>query len=187
MMARPMFAMIVRTSAKSTLTTPLCWMRSLMPLTAWYRTSSALRKASTNVRSSPPSSDRSFWFGMVMSVSTCSVSICRPISARRARCLPSKAKGLVTTPTVRAPSSRATWAITGAAPVPVPPPMPAVMKTMSAPWMHSLMRCTSSSADLAASLRIRACSQATRDRLADRELGGRCAGIDAPAHRCSPR
>jgi len=42
-------------------------------------------------------------------------------------------KGLVTTPTVRMPSERATSAITGAAPVPVPPPMPAVMNTMCAP------------------------------------------------------
>ena len=41
---------------------------------------------------------------------------------------PSKWNGLVTTPTVRMPSSRATLAMTGAAPVPVPPPMPAVTK-----------------------------------------------------------
>ncbi len=54
--------------------------------------------------------------------------------------------GFVTTPTVRAPSSRAICAMIGAAPVPVPPPMPAVTKTMSAPPTSSLMRCTSSSA-----------------------------------------
>ncbi len=34
----------------------------------------------------------------------------------------------MTTPTVKIPSSRAAWAIIGAAPVPVPPPMPAVIK-----------------------------------------------------------
>ena len=34
-----------------------------------------------------------------------------------------KSKGLVTTPTVKMPISRATRATTGAAPVPVPPPM----------------------------------------------------------------
>ena len=39
----------------------------------------------------------------------------------------------VTTPTVRMPSSLATRAMTGAAPVPVPPPMPAVTNTMCAP------------------------------------------------------
>ncbi len=99
------------------------------------------------VRSSSPSS-RSFWLGMVMSVSTCSVSIASPSSARRALWRPSKRNGLVTTPTVRAPSSCAICAMMGAAPVPVPPPMPAVTKTMSAPEMSSLMRWTSSRAAL---------------------------------------
>ncbi len=98
--------------------------------------------------SSSPSSASSFSFGIVMSVSTCSVSSAMPCSALRARCRPSKRNGLVTTPTVRAPSSFASWAMTGAAPVPVPPPMPAVMNTMSAPEMASLMRVTSSSAAL---------------------------------------
>jgi hypothetical protein len=49
------------------------------------------------------------------------------------RCDPSYSKGLVTTPTVRMPMSLAMRAITGAAPVPVPPPMPAVMNSMFAP------------------------------------------------------
>ena len=39
----------------------------------------------------------------------------------------------VTTAIVSAPSSQARLAITGAAPVPVPPPRPVVTKTMSAP------------------------------------------------------
>ena len=62
------------------------------------------------------------------------------------RRLPSNSKGLVTTPTVRMPISLATRAITGAAPVPVPPPMPAVMNSMCAPSMASRMRSTASSA-----------------------------------------
>lgn len=41
------------------------------------------------------------------------------------RCRPSKLKGVVTMPTVRMPISRAVLATTGAAPLPVPPPMPA--------------------------------------------------------------
>ena len=49
------------------------------------------------------------------------------------RLLPSNEKGFVTTATVRAPSSLLISAMTGAPPVPVPPPMPAVMKTMSLP------------------------------------------------------
>ncbi|MDR6140346.1 hypothetical protein QE438_003650 [Pseudoxanthomonas sp. SORGH_AS 997] len=40
----------------------------------------------------------------------------------------------------------ASCATTGAAPVPVPPPMPAVMNTMSAPVSASMMRSRSSSA-----------------------------------------
>ena len=77
-----------------------------------------------------------------MSVSTTARSSASPASACRARLRPSKAKGLVTTATVRMPSSLATAATTGADPVPVPPPRPAVTKTMSAPsstfWMRSL-------------------------------------------------
>src|SRR5690606_14652949 len=48
--------------------------------------------------------------------------------------------------TVRMPMSRATSATIGAAPVPVPPPMPAVMNTMSEPCSTSAMRSRSSSA-----------------------------------------
>ena len=55
-----------------------------------------------------------------------------PFSACIIRRRPSKLKGLVTTPTVRMPISLAMSATMGAAPVPVPPPIPAVMNTMSA-------------------------------------------------------
>ena len=93
-----------------------------------------------------PASASSRWFGIVISVSTTRCSSSRPRSAWRMRTLPSKPKGLVTTPTVSAPTSRATSAITGAAPVPVPPPRPAVTNTMSAPVSRSRMRSRSSSA-----------------------------------------
>ncbi len=83
--------------------------------------------------------------GMMMSESTCCFSWSMPMAATFWR-LPSNAKGLVTTATVRMPISRAISATTGAAPVPVPPPMPAVMKSMSAPVMRSVMRSRSSSA-----------------------------------------
>mmetsp|Transcript_19069 Transcript_19069/g.50140 ORF Transcript_19069/g.50140 Transcript_19069/m.50140 type:complete len:216 (+) Transcript_19069:1141-1788(+) len=49
------------------------------------------------------------------------------------RLRPSKPNGLVTTPTVSAPMSLDTSATTGAAPEPVPPPIPAVTKTRSDP------------------------------------------------------
>ena len=45
----------------------------------------------------------------------------------------SKLKGKVTIATVRIPKSLHTFATTGAAPVPVPPPIPAVTKTRSDP------------------------------------------------------
>ena len=71
--------------------------------------------------------------GMVMIVSTQSRSASRPRSACVCRLRPSNLKGLVTTAIVSAPSSLARLAITGAAPVPVPPPSPVVTNTMSAP------------------------------------------------------
>ena len=61
-----------------------------------------------------------------------------PSSAWRMRRLPSKRNGLVTMASVTAPSSRATAAITGAPPVPVPPPSPAVTNTRSAPLSADL-------------------------------------------------
>ena len=48
-------------------------------------------------------------------------------------------KGFVTIPTVKMPSSFAICAITGAAPVPVPPPIPAVMNTRSVPFKISVI------------------------------------------------
>ena len=54
----------------------------------------------------------------------------------------------MTTPTVRAPLSRAIFAITGADPVPVPPPIPQVIKIMSDPLMALLISSRVSSAAL---------------------------------------
>ena len=60
---------------------------------------------------------------------------------------PSKSNGRVTTPTVSAPISLlAISAMTGAAPVPVPPPSPAVTNTMSAPLSASLISSRDSAA-----------------------------------------
>ena len=82
--------------------------------------------------------------GMMISESTCLPSAAMPSLAMSRRLRPSKLNGLVTTATVRMPSSRAICAMIGAAPVPVPPPMPAVMNTMSAPSSASAMRSLSS-------------------------------------------
>src|SRR5437867_12154740 len=60
-----------------------------------------------------------------------------PLSATQARLLPSISKGLVTTATVRMPSSCATCATTGAAPVPVPPPPPTPITLITALWLYA--------------------------------------------------
>ena len=57
-------------------------------------------------------------------------------------------KGDVTTPTVNAPNSREIFATTGAAPVPVPPPIPAAMKTILAPDKADLISSSVSKAAL---------------------------------------
>ena len=67
---------------------------------------------------------------MIINVSTIFCSASTPSSAWRIRLIPSNWNGFVTTPTVNTPNSRAAWAIIGAAPVPVPPPIPAVIKHM---------------------------------------------------------
>ena len=74
---------------------------------------------------------------MITKVSTCSFILATPSAAKRARFGPSKLNGRVTTPTVKAPCSLAILAMIGAAPVPVPPPIPAVTKIMSAPLKAS--------------------------------------------------
>ncbi len=143
--ATPMPDMIVLTSAKSRLISPGTRIRSEIPWMAWRSTSSARPNASViDVRRSTMLSRRSL--GIVMMVSTQSRSASRPASACCARFFPSNLNGLVTTPIVSAPSSLARLAMTGAAPVPVPPPRPVVTKIMSAPESAWMILSVSSSA-----------------------------------------
>src|SRR5438876_3436708 len=141
--AMPVSHMMARTSAKSRLMRPWTVIRSEIPRTAWKRTSSACLKLSRMEEFRPATASRR-WFGMAMRVSQLAFNSRIPSSACFIRRLPSKMKGLVTTPTVSEPSSLVILAITGAAPVPVPPPMPAVTKIMSAPSRTSRRRSTSS-------------------------------------------
>src|SRR5579859_5731721 len=145
--ALPASVMIVRTSAKSRLISPGIVIRSQMPWTPWRSTSSAIRNASSiDVERSSTSS--SFSFGTTMTVSHSERSSTVPSSAERRRCVPSNLNGVVTIPTVSACNSRAMCATTGAAPEPVPPPSPAVTKTMSAPRRACLISSALSSAAL---------------------------------------
>ncbi|OLL71220.1 hypothetical protein Ae168Ps1_5723 [Pseudonocardia sp. Ae168_Ps1] len=135
------------TSAKSRLIRPGVVIRLVMPWTPESSTSSAERKASiSETPTSPSCSSRSF--GMTISVSHSLRSPWMPSSAWPARRRPSNVKGRVTTPMVSAPSFRAIDATTGAPPVPVPPPSPAVTKTMSAPLRTSSISSAWSSAAL---------------------------------------
>ena len=103
-----------------------------MPCVACRSTSSAFLSASWNGMPFPTTaSSRSL--GTTIMVSTFFRSSAIPCSACFIRRRPSNRNGLVTMPTVSAPVSRAICATTGAAPVPVPPPIPQVTKTMSAP------------------------------------------------------
>ena len=144
-MALPGSPITVRTSSKSTFTWPGTLMISAMPPTAFFSTSLACAKASSCVTSSPNTSS-SFSLSTTISESTLASSSVRPASALVMRRPPSKSKGLVTTPTVKMPISLAMRAITGAAPVPVPPPMPAVMNSMCAPEIAARMSSTANSA-----------------------------------------
>ncbi len=132
MSAEPPFCITVRTSAKSTFTMPVTLIRFEMPCVAFSRTSSAFFSASWNGIPLPATA-RSRSFGTTIIVSTCLRISAMPISACRIRFFPSKRNGFVTMPMVSAPRSRAIAAMIGAAPVPVPPPIPQVTKTRSAP------------------------------------------------------
>mmetsp|Transcript_18528 Transcript_18528/g.28070 ORF Transcript_18528/g.28070 Transcript_18528/m.28070 type:complete len:283 (+) Transcript_18528:619-1467(+) len=130
--AVPASCMTLRTSAKSTLINPGLTMISEMPTTPCLKISSATRNdASSGVFSGMISSN--LLFETIITVSTCSLNL----SIASVACLillrPSNANGLVTMPTVSAPLSLLISATTGAAPDPVPPPMPEVMKQRSAP------------------------------------------------------
>src|SRR5919202_5280521 len=135
--AVPAFCITALTSAKSRLIRPVIVTRSLIPCTPWRSTSSASRNASmTLIWRSASCSRRSF--GITISASTLSRSRVRPSSAALRRLKPSKPNGSVTTATVSARAWRAMSAMIGAAPVPVPPPRPAVRKIMSAPSITSV-------------------------------------------------
>ena len=120
-------------------------MTSVIPLIARMSTSSATLKAAFNARRG--TSSRSLSFGITTTVSAKLRSFSRPYSAFSARIAPSARNGKVQIAIVRAPASFDSWASTGAPPVPVPPPRPQVMNTMSAPWTTDRSSSAASRAD----------------------------------------
>mmetsp|Transcript_25354 Transcript_25354/g.45738 ORF Transcript_25354/g.45738 Transcript_25354/m.45738 type:complete len:290 (+) Transcript_25354:610-1479(+) len=137
--------MTLRTSAKSTLISPGRTIISEIPTTPCLKISSATRNdASSGVFSGMISSN--LLFETMITVST----FCLNRSIASVACLillrPSNANGLVTMATVNAPLSLLISATTGAAPLPVPPPIPLVMKHRSAPATMALISSRDSSA-----------------------------------------
>ncbi len=130
--ASPLSFITVCTSAKSRLIRAGKLIRSVMPCTPCWSTSSAFFNASGMVVLRSTIS-RSLSFGMTISVSTPCLSRSMPDMALTMRAFASKVNGFVTTPTVKMPFSLAIFATTGAAPVPVPPPIPQVTNIISAP------------------------------------------------------
>ena len=88
-------------------------------------------------------------FGITTNVSTFPFKLSIPLSACDNLFFPSNVNGFVTTPIVNIPISFAVAATIGAAPVPVPPPIPAVTNTISAPLNTSATSDLLSSADCA--------------------------------------
>ena len=89
---------------------------------------------------------------MTIRLSRFSFSFRMPFSAIFRRILPSKEKGRLTIPMLRIFNSLLISAITGAAPEPVPPPSPRVIKISSAPLSASLISSFCSSAAFSPSL-----------------------------------
>ena len=131
MIAWPISPITDLTSAKSTLIKPLAVISSAMLWTALVTTSLAASNASSSEMSGPRNVSR-FSLGTTIIESALSRSSSKPVSAIRFLLSPSNEKGSVTTATVKTPRSRAILATVGAAPVPVPPPIPEVIKSMSA-------------------------------------------------------
>ena len=143
--AIPVFNIIVFTSAKSRFTSPGTLIKSDIPCTPCLNTSSAILKASIIVVFLSIICNN-LSFGITTNVSTFPFKLSIPRSAWFILFLPSKVNGFVTTAIVKIPISFAIPAIIGAAPVPVPPPIPDVTNTISAPFIASEISCLLSSA-----------------------------------------
>ena len=140
----PPFAMTALMSAKSRFTKPDDVTSSVIPLTAFVRISSATLNAVGSGRSGAKSNSLSF--GITISVSTIPSILSSPSIAFSIRFAPSTVNGNVTTPITSAPCFFAISAMTGAAPVPVPPPSPQVTNTKSEFWSFFLISCDCSRA-----------------------------------------
>ena len=143
--ATPESSIVVLMSAKSRLIKPVFNIKSASPFIPIFNTLLASIKAFWRVIVFSGSSN-SLSLGITISASTTSFKLTIPSSAFLILLLPSKLNGFVTTATVNMPISLATLAITGAAPVPVPPPIPEVMNNISVSSNNVFILSKSSSA-----------------------------------------
>ena len=149
--ATPLSLRVVLTSLKSILTIPAVLIISEILRAALLSVLSANWKASETVFL--PYISISFSLLTTRRASTLSCSLRTPSNARSILRRPSNLNGIVAMPTVNLPASRAILPTIGAAPVPVPPPIPAVMKTISVSSLVSAFK-TSVVLSSAASLAI---------------------------------
>ena len=129
--ATPLPQRVDLTSLKSRLITPGSRILSVTVLTASPRIlSAALNAAAIGIF---PLLNLSLSLETIIKASTAFFKVSIPSNATFFRRGPSKVKGRVTIAKTKAPHSLAAFAITGAPPVPVPPPSPAEMKILSEP------------------------------------------------------
>ena len=121
---------------------------------------------------------------MTIRVSACSLSLAMPTSADCMRRAAFEGERPGDDADGQSADSLAIWATIGAAPVPVPPPMPAVTKTMSAPLSTLYSSSARFLGGLAADLRVAAGAQAAGQLVADADAGRRLGKHAAPGRRC---
>ena len=127
-MAPPPLRIVLSTSRKSRLILPSNVINSEMLLTALHSIWSAALNACFKASSESEYTSHMLSLLMIRSESTFLRISSTPFSAFMILFFFSKKKGMVTMPMVRMPIPCATEAMIGAAPVPVPPPIPAVTK-----------------------------------------------------------
>ena len=130
--ALPTNAIIVLTSAKSILIRPLLVINELIAETPSYNVLLIISLHSSKDVSIFATLN-TFSLGTTIIVSRHFDNSSMPSLAIFILFVPSYFHGVVTTPTVSMPISFARFAITGAAPVPVPPPIQAVIKSILIP------------------------------------------------------
>ena len=184
MSAEPPFCMTVRTSAKSTLTSPvtlISWRDALRGVQQHF-----VRLLERVLERDPLADDGEqplvrhddHRVDVLAHLGDALLRLTHALAALEEERLGDDADG------ERAGSRAPAAQMTGAAPVPVPPPMPQVMKTRSAPWSDRGHLVAILLDRLAADLGPRAGAEAARQLLADLDLDVGLGDQRAPARRC---